>query len=289
MSPAAQYWQHLLIKIFLDSIFYNSNYWHKIFESPLLNQGDYMKRILHLFTLLVIVCCALIFCGCSGLYIPASSLGPRPVFVYGPQKERSVAFGYRHPQVFNHGEDAALSTFSYRIGGRRSIFQGFLGGSAYAGYYKVGAINSVFENKSVYGMSPELEGNLVIPIENVSFGVGMYGRYFVEGGEYNEFRNYYRAHPDTDDDGNVDVEVIDVSYLDIHAIINVHHTLDYTFLIGKGIYWHDAYVGLGVSSKRWGGWLTLTPGILSDVYPSESFSTKNRFYCDLGISYRLSK
>jgi hypothetical protein len=69
--------------------------------------------------------------------------------------------------------------------------------------------------------------------------------------------------------------------VDVHAIVNVHKQLDYTY--NAGISWSNEdtpnlFVGTGIISRHWGGWATLT---------GNTFSGKFMPYGNFGISYRF--
>lgn len=217
-------------------------------------------------------------------YPPANSLPTRPVYVYGKKAEPTVNFGFHNSLGQNKGESSQMAIGAFRVGARYGIIQSFVGLSAYDGFYKVGAIDSIYQNKSAYGLAIEWEGNLVIPIHNVNFGAGIYLRGNSEWGDYTQFREYYQANPDIDADGERDVDASYTGWGDLHLILNIHSKLDFTFIYSQFAMAYDnqihPIIGCGISSQRWGGWVTI-----SSVKDNQTKTT----ILDLGISYRLGK
>jgi hypothetical protein len=222
-------------------------------------------------------------------YIPAGTLAPRPVYVYSTKKViPTVSAGYRSSAGYNKGETSQLAMASIRLGGRLFIFQGFVGLNGYSGFYKVGALDSIYTNKSAFGIAPEGELNIVIPMKDLDLGPGIYLRSTKEFGEYRNFMAHLL------DDNNpypgLNIESTDFYFFDLHFIVNVHRKLDYSFMFGgfitpidnDDVQWRysDAFLGAGVSSKTLGGWLTLTPSQKPLHGP---------ILFEMGISYRLLK
>jgi hypothetical protein len=244
-----------------------------------------LRRGIQLARAIIIMSITFIFSGCINYwYPPANALPTRPVYVYGKTFKPTLVAGFKRTIGQNEGEIAQLGMAGIRIGDRYKIFQSFIGLNTYRGFYKVGAIDSNFTNKSVLGAAIEWEGNIVIPVNNVNFGAGIYMRGNSEGGSYYQFRKHYQDNPNLDDDGDPDVDASYSNYGDLHFILNINGKLDYTFILSQCFFnmsdSNSPVYGFGISGKRIGGWFTIAP------YHSKASSS---YQIDTGISYRIGK
>jgi hypothetical protein len=242
-----------------------------------------LKRVIQLAHAVITMSIMFIFTGCINYwYPPANALPTRPVYVYGKTYEPTIVAGFKKTIGQNEGEVAQLGMAGFRIGDRFKIFQSFVGLNAYRGFYKVGAIDSSFINKSVKGAAIEWEGNIVIPVDNVNFGAGIYARGNSEGGDYYHFRKHYQDQPDLDGDADPDVDAAYSNYGDLHFILNINGKLDYTFILSQCFFntsdVNSPVYGFGISAKRIGGWVTIAP------YHSK---VSRSYQIDTGITYRI--